>query len=227
VRQAHKVWLGIAAGVFVLVAATDIGSTAQPTPVAASSAAAPTTTTTTTTTTTRTTPAPVTTSTAPVPVGETVTVTDVVDGDTLEVSGDRRVQLLGIDACETDTRGGREAKDLLKGLVASGHVRLIADGARDRDGSGRLLRRVETTASSDLGALMVIYPTVGIAEGRDATPAYLSQLRAADHGERDCSGTPPVTSSGGDVDVDVDFGDDNGLPDGALTGGYCARKWWC
>jgi hypothetical protein len=30
------------------------------------------------------------------------------------------------------------------------------------------------------------------------------------------------------VDIDVDIDDDNvNLPDGALTGSYCARKWWC
>ncbi|MDD7942043.1 thermonuclease family protein [Actinomycetospora lutea] len=230
-RQAHQVWLGIAAGVFVLVAVTDLGSTAQPTPAASSSAAPSTTTTTTRTTTTvpTTTAAPVTTSTAAAGAGETVTVTDVIDGDTLEVSGDRRVRLLGIDACEMSTRGGREAKDLLEGFVASGQVRLVADGARDRDGSGRLLRRVETTASSDLGELMVIYPTVGVYDGRNgAAPEYLSRLRAADHGERECSGSPTTSStSGPDVDVDLGDGRDNGLPDGALTGGYCARKWWC
>ncbi|MHC1563655.1 thermonuclease family protein [Actinomycetospora sp. C-140] len=153
----------------------------------------------------------------------------MIDGDTLEVSGGRRVRLLGIDACEMSTRGGREAKDQLEGFLADGQVRLIADGARDRDGSGRLLRRVETTGSTDLGELMVVYPTVGVYQGRnDASPAYMSQLRAADYGERDCSGTPAVAESGSGGDVDVDLGDgDSGLPDGALTGGYCARKWWC
>jgi hypothetical protein len=25
----------------------------------------------------------------------------------------------------------------------------------------------------------------------------------------------------------VDRRDDQGLPDGAFTGGYCAKKWWC
>ncbi|WP_214371318.1 thermonuclease family protein [Pseudonocardia sp. H11422] len=29
-----------------------------------------------------------------------------------------------------------------------------------------------------------------------------------------------------DVDADVDVPNVN-LPDGALTGGYCARRWWC
>ena len=234
-RQAYKVWLGIAAAVFVVVAATDISSAAHPTPSAASSRApvitSSTSPTSPTTSTTTPSPVPTTASGAAAAAGEAVTVTDVIDGDTIEVSGDRRVRLLGIDACEMGTRGGREAKDLLEGFLSDGQVRLIADGARDRDGSGRLLRRVETMTSTDLGALMVVYPAVGVSQGRnDATPAYTSQLRAADYGERDCTGTtsPSGSGSGGDVDVDVDLGDgDSGLPDGALTGGYCARKWWC
>ncbi|MEJ2871673.1 PASTA domain-containing protein [Actinomycetospora sp. OC33-EN08] len=38
--------------------------------------------------------------------------------------------------------------------------------------------------------------------------------------------TPPPPASDTDVDIDVDT-DDHNLPDGALTGGYCRRKWWC
>ncbi|GAA4797614.1 hypothetical protein GCM10023200_37310 [Actinomycetospora chlora] len=232
-RTAYKVWLGIAAVVFLLVAARDLGSGARPasssTPIAS-----PATTSTTTSSTSR---APVssaapTTSSASAEEGEPATVTDVVDGDTLEIEGGRRVRLLGIDACEMGTRGGREAKDLLETYVSSSRVRLIADGPRDTDRYGRLLRRVETTGSTDVGALLVSSPSVGIYEGgrNDASPAYLAELRAADHGDRDCAGTPDTapTGSGGDVDVDVHVGDgDSGLPDGALTGGYCARKWWC
>ena len=40
--------------------------------------------------------------------------TEVVDGDTIEVTDGRRVRFLGIDACEMSTRGGREAKEYLK-----------------------------------------------------------------------------------------------------------------
>ena len=231
-RLAHEVWLGIAAVVFVLVAAHDLAGTSRtPAPASSSSHAGPSA----TTTTTRSVPtyaaAPATTTRTP--TGELVTVTDVVDGDTIEVSGERRVRLLGIDACEMDTRGGREARDLLETFVEGDQVRLVAEGTRDRDGYDRLLRRVETsTGDTDVGGLMVVYPTVTVYEGRnDATPAYLSELRSRDDGERDCSGTPAVTDTtdSPDVDIDVDLGDDgdDGLPDGALTGGYCARKWWC
>ena len=33
------------------------------------------------------------------------------------------------------------------------------------------------------------------------------------------------SSSSSDPDVHIDH--HHNLPDGALTGGYCARKWWC
>lgn len=36
----------------------------------------------------------------------------------------------------------------------------------------------------------------------------------------------PPPASDTDVDVHVDT-DHHNLPDGALTGGYCRRKWWC
>lgn len=29
------------------------------------------------------------------------------------------------------------------------------------------------------------------------------------------------------TEIDVDRDEDHNMPDGALTGGYCARKWWC
>ncbi len=84
---------------------------------------------------------------------------------------------------------------------------------------------------------MVKYDHTGVHQGTDdAGPAYLQRLYAADlecamnpPSGRECADPyPPVSSSGdGDADVYVDDDDDDGLPDGALTGGYCARRWWC
>lgn len=157
--------------------------------------------------------------------------TKVIDGDSLEVTGGRQVRFLGIDACEMSTKGGREAKEYLQIFVGVGEqVRLIADGARDLDRYDRLLRRVERNTgstsqydpySNDIGMSIIGHPAIGIYGGKnDADATYLVTLQASDVGERDCSGTPDVPGSGG--------GDrDSNLPDGALTGGYCARKWWC
>jgi hypothetical protein len=44
--------------------------------------------------------------------------------------------------------------------------------------------------------------------------------------------TPPTTPTPGPTvtpspEPAADLDDDVNLPDGALTGGYCARKWWC
>ncbi|GAA4839936.1 hypothetical protein GCM10023201_32250 [Actinomycetospora corticicola] len=43
--------------------------------------------------------------------------------------------------------------------------------------------------------------------------------------------TPPTASTTttppSNTDVDIDVDEDHNLPDGALTGGFCRRKWWC
>lgn len=42
---------------------------------------------------------------------------------------------------------------------------------------------------------------------------------------------PPTTTTteppASDTDVHIDVDEHHNLPDGALTGGYCRRKWWC
>lgn len=233
-RTAHKVWSGIAATVFSLVAITDLarGTTTPPpstsTPPATSrtetpSAAAPT---------------PVTgavpSTGPPEPVGELVSVIEVVDGATIEVSGGRTVRLLGLNACKVSTKGGREAKDFLEIYTPVGQqVRLVSDGPQDTDTAGRLLRRVEQnvdyrSASSpylyDVGSNVVPHDAIGVDETNGAEGSYLDELRQRDSGERDCSGTPAARSDDG---VDADGPGHVNLPDGALTGGYCRRKWWC
>jgi hypothetical protein len=60
----------------------------------------------------------------------------------------------------------------------------------------------------------------------DASDARLADLRDRDYGGRDCS-EPDYSPSTTEYDVDVDVDDDVDLPGGALTGGYCTRKWWC
>lgn len=242
-RTAYKVWSGIAAGVFCIVAVTDLSTSTTASTQAAG-----------VTTATTTSAAPTSRLTAPsasavptavaapastaMPVGESVTVTKVVDGDTIEVTGGRDVRFLGIDACEMSTKGGREAKEYLEVFADVGtQVRLIADGARDKDDHDRLLRRVERDSSytsqydpysNDIGTTLIGHEAIGIFGGKknDASATYLAKLRESDYGERDCSGTPEAPSSGGGSYGDGDD-DDFNMPDGALTGGYCARKWWC
>jgi hypothetical protein len=57
------------------------------------------------------------------------------------------------------------------------------------------------------------------------TYASAVSARTSDEVYDECYATSTTTRAPStDVDVDVDH---HGLPDGALTGGYCARKWWC
>lgn len=189
-RTAYKVWSGIAAGVFCLVAATDLSGGASRFAPAATTATAPAG------------PASptVTVATAAARPGSasvvTGPVTRVIDGDTLEVAGER-VRVLGIDACEIGTTGGATAKDRAVSLVGGRTVALRAEPGADRDRSGRALRYVEVD-DRDFGLAMVGYPDTGVFAGRnDADPAYVAQLRAADTDGRTCgrSTAPSGTTS--------------------------------
>lgn len=169
---------------------------------------------------------------APGAGGIGVTVRRVIDGDTFETTAGDRVRVLGIDSCEAGTYGGEQATGTAETYLDGQQVTLLEEPGVDTDRNGRLLRYVTLPSGSDFGEAMVpaIHTKVS-PSGSDASPARLADLRALDVGVRDCSdpvarSTPPASS---DDDVHVDLGrpGDNGLPDGALTGGYCARKWWC
>ncbi|MFC5061643.1 thermonuclease family protein [Actinomycetospora atypica] len=219
-RTAHKVWSGIAAGVFCLVAISDLSS--SPTTAASAPAAA-------------TAPAPAssapTSVAAPAPTraaAPTVTVTEVIDGDTLLVGG-RRIGVLGIDSCPASTYGGKQATSLAESLVEGRDVTLRAEPGVEKDRAGRLLRYVDLPYGSDFGGSMVAYDHTGAVEN-GADPSYLAGLRDADPNGRTCSQPAPTSSSGNyddDGSIDLPTPGDQGLPDGALTGGYCKRKWWC
>jgi endonuclease YncB( thermonuclease family) len=237
VRTAYKVWSGIAAGVFCLVAITDLsGSHATPTaaPVVAGAAS----------------PAAVAPTAAPVaePVtaaptapepgqpasgGRTVTVSRVIDGDTFVADG-QKIRVLGIDSCESNTAGGREATATATSMLEGEQVVLRSEPGVDRDKYGRELRYVETApGGSDFGDLMVGYDHTAVYAGKaDANPAYVAKLRSDDTNGRTCSApssapTSSRTSSSDGGSINWPSPGDQGLPDGALTGGYCARKWWC
>ena len=71
------------------------------------------------------------------------TVTYVVDGDTIEVSGGARIRFIGIDTPERGQCGYAEAKQHMKRLVLNKRVRLIPGARTNTDRYGRLLRYVE------------------------------------------------------------------------------------
>lgn len=164
---------------------------------------------------------------SPTPAGTTVAVTRVIDGDSFEIAGGDEVRVLGIDSCEMDTYGGRQAKESAELYLEGESVVLVQEPGADRDRYGRLLRYVSTSYGSDFGETMISSDHTGLYEGaNDASATRLAELRERDDTGRDCS-EPDYSPSTSEYDVDVDVDDDGNLPDGALTGGYCARKWWC
>ena len=68
-------------------------------------------------------------------------VIEVIDGDTIVLSNNEHVRLIGINTPESDRYFYEEAKEVLKGLVLNKNVRLEKD-VDDRDTYGRLLRYV-------------------------------------------------------------------------------------
>jgi len=70
-----------------------------------------------------------------------VTVTRIIDGDTIVIDGDVHVRLLGIDAPEIGECFYQESKDVLISLIQEEEIRLEKD-VSDKDNFGRLLRYV-------------------------------------------------------------------------------------
>jgi len=176
---------------------------------------------------------------APAEPGEQFTVAEVIDGDTFTTTDGRTIRLLGVDSCEVGTYGGDAAKSITESQLSNQYnqpVVLVQAPGVDTDGQGRHLRYVKLGDEQiDLGLFLVPYDYTGVAQGKNPAPqSYIDQLYGKDldlaanpPAGRDCGGP---TTSGGSSDVDVYVDTDGGnynMPDGALTGGYCARKWWC
>jgi micrococcal nuclease len=83
--------------------------------------------------------------------------TEIVDGDTLYVSGPRgefEVRIIGVNTPESGECFSEEATDALAGLVEGNDLVLVADRS-DVDQFGRALRYVETADGVDVGATLV------------------------------------------------------------------------
>ncbi len=83
--------------------------------------------------------------------------TEIVDGDTLYVSGplgELEVRIIGVNTPESGECFSEEATDALAELVTGNDLVLVADRS-DVDQFGRALRYVETTDGVDVGAELV------------------------------------------------------------------------
>ena len=186
-RTAHKVWSGIAAGVFGLVAVTDLaGSSVPPAGTVASSstlpassgaassgaipAAAP--------------------SVAPAvagPAAVSASVIDVIDGDTFRLASGDEVRVLGIDSCEAATPGGGRATAAARARLLSAPVTLTAEPGVDRDRYGRMLRYVGVGGTDFASSMVTQDHTAIYTRGRnDASTAVQSTLRRLDTDGRTC-----------------------------------------
>jgi endonuclease YncB( thermonuclease family) len=234
VRQAHRVWSGIATVVFAVVAVTDLSNSSSPTTTSSASTTVPP-----TASSAPPTSEPVTEQSRATEAvksagaasetasGEVVTVTAVIDGDTLEVAGGRKIQILAIDACEPGTYGGDQATEYARTMLEGESVTLTSVPGVSQDRRGNDLRIVVTSSGGDVGESAVRREYTAVYEGHGAPAEYLSTLRAAEDGPQRCAA--PAPTGGGEDGGSIDWPSpgDQGLPDGALTGGYCRKKWWC
>ncbi len=109
--------------------------------------------------------------TAPPVRGVVVTVTNVIDGDTIDTTAGR-VRLIGIDTPERGDCNYEPAADELLRVIAeqSDQVVLVRGGTDDTDRYDRLLRYVDTVGGRDLNLHMI---TSGYATARyDSQDGY-------------------------------------------------------
>lgn len=85
---------------------------------------------------------------------QTGTVTNVVDGDTVDVQGVGRIRVIGIDTPERGACGYESATQAMSVLVLGRQVSLVAGATDDSDRYGRLLRYVDV-GSRDAGLSLI------------------------------------------------------------------------
>ncbi len=162
---------------------------------------------------------------SPDPLGEPWLVTEVVDGDTIDVaqgSTAMTVRLIGINAPETDECWSDEATAALGELVGTGPAWLALDRS-ENDQFGRALRYVINAEGEDVGGQLI---EQGAAIARSYPPdtanddRYALLQEAARRAGRGlwaadaCGGDVTVQPATGPVSVEIDLhpdaaGDDN------------------
>ena len=90
----------------------------------------------------------------PPEVSEAGVVTNVVDGDTVDVQGVGRIRVIGIDSPERGACGFESATQAMSVLVLGRQVSLVPGATEDADRYGRLLRYVDVGAE-DAGLSLI------------------------------------------------------------------------
>ncbi len=91
---------------------------------------------------------------ASAPATSSGVVTNVVDGDTLDVAGFGRIRIIGIDTPERGACGYESATLALAAMVLDKRVELVPGAADDADRYGRLLRYVDV-GGTDAGLRLI------------------------------------------------------------------------
>lgn len=122
-------------------------------------------------------------------------VTDVVDGDTLDVlMGDRaeRIRVVGIDTPEEGECGFDEATEAMADSVLGERVILLSGAQDDRDRYDRLLRYVDRESDGFDAGLALI--NAGLATARyDSRDGYGEHAREQEYVANDEASPPSVT----------------------------------
>mgnify|MGYP003587872091 CR=1 FL=1 len=122
--------------------------------------------------------------------GQAVTVTKVIDGDTIDTTAGR-VRFAGIDTPERGECNFGPASSYLKARIAEvgNSVVLVPAGDDDTDRYGRLIRYVDTPDGQDLGQLML---SSGLARSRyDSRDGYGAHPREAVYIAADAGAAAP------------------------------------
>ena len=118
-----------------------------------------------------------------------VDVIRVIDGDTIVISGDERVRLIGIDTPENGQCGFDEAKQALEKLLASGSATFYSGTTSEKDKYDRLLRYIEVERI-DVGLKLI---SNGFAIARyDSRDGYGPHDRESEYIEADENSAPAV-----------------------------------
>ena len=113
----------------------------------------------------------------------------VIDGDTVVISGDERVRLIGIDTPENGQCGFDEAKQALEKLLASGSATFYSGTTSDKDKYDRLLRYIEVEGI-DVGLNLI---SNGFAIARyDSRDGYGPHDRESEYIEADENSAPAI-----------------------------------
>lgn len=113
----------------------------------------------------------------------------VIDGDTVVISDDERVRLIGIDTPENGQCGFDEAKQALEKLLASGSATFYSGTTSDKDKYDRLLRYIEVEGI-DVGLNLI---SNGFAIARyDSRDGYGPHDRESEYIEADENSAPAI-----------------------------------